>query len=342
MDKNTIWAIALSTLVIIGAFVIQPMLFPQNQQIVTEQASETENTEPTALESADSSMFDVNVIKSDDAEVEQQNYTVKTDKIEVIFTNKGGDIISYKLLDHNDVDTKDYVQLADNISDFNRTCSLALGTSDMTVLNENFNTEVIDENTILFKKSFNYDGRKITLGKKYTFKPGEYLFRMDVLIHCDDNLGLNRNGVAYTLRTSPQIGPHYDPKKNRYENRQFVAYDGSKYKRVILGTNQFKAYDKVHNFDWAGIAGKYFVELIIPNDSSEIKDVYYSSKIETGNYANAQALVERSAFSGSDMQDTYYMYFGPRNDCNTPVVDYLIQKFHSNLQNSFKPVEPAA
>ena len=314
MDKNTIWAISLSTLVIIGAFVIQPILFPQNQQIVTEQAAETEATEPTALESADSSMFDVNVIKSDDAEVAQQNYTVKTDKIEVIFTNKGGDIISYKLLDHNDVDTKDYVQLADNISDFNRTCSIALGTSDMTVLNENFNTEVIDENTILFKKSFNYDGRKITLGKKYTFKPGEYLFRMDVLIHCDDNLGLNRNGVAYTLRTSPQIGPHYDPKKNRYENRQFVAYDGSKYKRVILGTNQFKAYDKVHNFDWAGIAGKYFVELVIPNDSSEIKDVYYSSKIETGNYANAQALVERTAFSGSDMQDTYYMYFGPRND----------------------------
>lgn len=134
MDKNTIWAIALSTLVIIGAFVIQPMLFPQNQQIVTEQAAESESTEPTALESADSSMFDVNVIKSDDAEVEQQNYTVKTDKIEVIFTNKGGDIISYKLLDHNDVDTKDYVQLADNISDFNRTCSLSLGTSDMQFL----------------------------------------------------------------------------------------------------------------------------------------------------------------------------------------------------------------
>ena len=48
MDKNTIWAIALSTLVIIGAFVIQPMLFPQNQQIVTEQAAESEATEPTA------------------------------------------------------------------------------------------------------------------------------------------------------------------------------------------------------------------------------------------------------------------------------------------------------
>ena len=312
MDKNTIWAIALSTLVIIGAFVIQPMLFPQNKQIVPE--NQTAQIEETAgKETPDSSMYDVNVISAADSEeVEEKTYTVKTDKVEVVFTNKGGDILSYKLLDHNDVDTKDFVQLSDNISDFNRTCSVALGSADAAIVNETFNTEVIDENTILFKRSFTYDGRKITLGKKYTFKPGEYLFRLDVLLHCDDNYGLNRNGIAYTLRTSPQIGPHYDPKKNRYENRQFVTYNGTKYKRVILGTNQFKAWEK--DTTWAGIAGKYFVELVIPNDTTTIADTWYSSKVEVANYANAQAFIERTAFSGSDMQDTYYMYFGPRND----------------------------
>ena len=312
MDKNTIWAIALSTLVIIGAFVIQPMLFPQNKQIVPE--NQTAQIEETAgTETPDSSMYDVNVISAADSEeVEEKTYTVKTDKVEVVFTNKGGDILSYKLLDHNDIDTKDFVQLSDNISDFNRTCSVALGSADAAIVNETFNTEVIDENTILFKRSFTYDGRKITLGKKYTFKPGEYLFRLDVLLHCDDNYGLNRNGIAYTLRTSPQIGPHYDPKKNRYENRQFVTYNGTKYKRVILGTNQFKAWEK--DTTWAGIAGKYFVELVIPNDTTTVANTWYSSKVEVNNYANAQAFIERSAFSGSDMQDTYYMYFGPRND----------------------------
>ena len=312
MDKNTIWAIALSTLVIIGAFVIQPMLFPQNKQIVPE--NQTAQIEETAgTETPDSSMYDVNVISAADSEeVEEKTYTVKTDKVEVVFTNKGGDILSYKLLDHNDIDTKDFVQLSDNISDFNRTCSVALGSADAAIVNETFNTEVIDENTILFKRSFTYDGRKITLGKKYTFKPGEYLFRLDVLLHCDDNYGLNRNGIAYTLRTSPQIGPHYDPKKNRYENRQFVTYNGTKYKRVILGTNQFKAWEK--DTTWAGIAGKYFVELVIPNDTTTVANTWYSSKVEVNNYANAQAFIERTAFSGSDMQDTYYMYFGPRND----------------------------
>ena len=315
MDKNTIWAISLSTLVIIGAFVIQPMLFPQNQQIVAENQTveAAENASDEASSTPDSSMFDVNVLNAaDEEQIEEKNFTVKTDKVEVIFTNRGGDILSYKLLDHNDVDTKDFVQLSDNISDYNRTLSLAMGSADSQILNETFNTEVIDENTILFKRSFTYDGRKITLGKKYTFKPGEYLFRLDILLHCDDNLGLNRNGIAYTLRTSPQIGPHYDPKKNRYENRQFVTYNGTKYKRIILGNGQFKRYEKDTN--WVGIAGKYFVELVIPNDTSTITDTWYSSKVETGNYANAQAFIERTAFNGSDMQDTYYMYFGPRND----------------------------
>ena len=45
MDKNTIWAIVLSTLVIIAAFILPPMIFPSNnanQNAVTEQALQSE------------------------------------------------------------------------------------------------------------------------------------------------------------------------------------------------------------------------------------------------------------------------------------------------------------
>jgi len=312
MDKNTIWAIVLSTLVIIGAFILQPKLFQFNNPVVEENTAVTEEVENKS-ENNESSMFDVNVLKSADAEsIAEETYTIKTDKVEVIFTNKGGDIISYKLLDHDDIDTQDYVQLSDNISDWNRTCSIAFGNSDSRILNENFSAEKIDEYTILFKKALELDGRKVTVGKKYSFKNGEYLFKLDVLAHCEDNQGLNRDGVAYTIRTSPQIGPHYDPKKNRYENRQFVNYNGSKYKRIILGNNQFKEYDK--DITWAGIAGKYFAEVVVPGDITSLNKVLYSSKVEVNNYANAQAMFERRAFSGSDIQDTYYMYFGPRNE----------------------------
>ena len=65
---------------------------------------------------------------------------------------------------------------------------------------------------------------------------------------------------------------------------------------------------------WGGIGGKYFVELVVPTDSSIWNAAYYSSQVEINDYANAQALFERRAFSGSDIMDTYYMYFGPRNE----------------------------
>ena len=53
---------------------------------------------------------------------------------------------------------------------------------------------------------------------------------------------------------------------------------------------------------------------MIPNDQSIIHSAAYSSQIEIDDYANAQAMLERRAFTGSDIHDTYYMYFGPRNE----------------------------
>ena len=85
-----------------------------------------------------------------------------------------------------------------------------------------------------------------------------------------------------------------------------------KTKKVILAQGQFKPYEK--SFMWCGIAGKYFEELVIPNNPEIIKEGLYSSQIEVNDYANAQALLERRAFTSADIQDTYYMYFGPRSE----------------------------
>lgn len=325
MDKNTIWAIVLSTLVIIASYLILPKFFPGLNPAMGRQAVQSEqideSTEPQELDlssmedasvlaEADDSDFEASEVEADEKLVEQK-YTIKTDKIEAVFTNKGGDIISYKLLDHKDMDTNDFVQLSDNVNSKNRTCAISFGTSDAKIVDDIFNTEITDK-TITFTKTMNVSGKKTTLRKVYSFMDGEYVFKLDVLIHTADSTGLDVGGTAYTLRTSPQIGPHYDPKQNRYERREFIAYNGQKYKKIMLSSGQFKEYDK--DFIWNGIAGKYFVELMIPSSPEKIRTAYYSSNVEVNNYANAQAMIERKAFSGSDVSDTYYMYFGPRND----------------------------
>ena len=327
MDKNTIWAIVLSTLVIIASYLILPKFFPGLNMMglgnrnVQNQTEQTESAEPQELDLSgieeNAAVFaDADESAEDEAEDEQpalteQKYTIRTDKVEAVFTNKGGDIISYKLLDHKDMDTNDFVQISDNVNSKNRTCAIAFGGADAKIVDEIFNTET-DGKSITFTKTMNVSGKKTTLRKVYTFMDGEYVFKLDVLVHTADSNGLDIGGTAYTIRTSPQIGPHYDPKKNRYERREFIAYNGQKYKKIMLSNGQFKEYDK--DFIWSGIAGKYFVELVIPSAPEKINTGWYSSNVEINNYANAQALICRNAFSGSDISDTYYMYFGPRND----------------------------
>ena len=338
MDKNTIIAIVLSTVVIIVAMLIQPLFRGKNNvnskdvsdvvsteqtdnnQILTDSnadgilglsESEQNNAELSQLLENDSTALEAEAV------IPEETVTINTGVAEIVLTNKGGDIISYKLVNHNDIETNDKVQLADNISDSNRACSLAFGTADTRIINKNFEIQKIDNYTVLFKGNVivtddSGHPKKVTLGKKYSFKENEYLFKMDVLIHGENIGGLNFDGTAYTLRTAPQIGPHYDAKKNRYEVREFIAYNGTKTKKLQVGQKQFKRYDK--DFIWNGIGSKYFEELIIPSDSTTIASGFYSSKIDSNDYANAQALVERKSFTENDITDSYYMYFGPRNE----------------------------
>ena len=112
MDKNTIWAIVLSTLVIIASYLILPKFFPGLNPAMGRQAAQIEeNTELSEPQELDLSAMEENAAvfaEADDAESDsleneaqpalvEQKYTIKTDKVEVVFTNKGGDIISYKL-----------------------------------------------------------------------------------------------------------------------------------------------------------------------------------------------------------------------------------------------------
>ena len=336
MDKNTIWAIVLSTLVIVGSYFLLPKVFGTKNTATQEQTGveviaddSAANGQTSQTDILTDTLFDeetsalLSEAENGDNETEEeapaveQKITINTGVAEVIFTTKGGDIVSYKLIGHNDKETNDYVQISDGVTEANRTCALAIGGAENKIINEIFSYEKPDAYTILFKKNVsikdsNGKVHSYTIGKKYSFKQNEYMFKLDVLIHGNDAAGLDFNGTAYTLRTSPQIGPRFNQKQNRYENRQFIAYNGKKAKKVILSSGVEKKYDK--EILWGGIAGKYFIELVIPTDATILGTPTYSAKVETNDYANAQGFFERHSYTGTDIQDSYYMYFGPREE----------------------------
>ena len=174
--------------------------------------------------------------------IPEQTITVTTEKANIVLTNKGADIISYELIEKDekgnlknfDIDTGKGVQLADSISAKNRACAVSFGNATSETINDTFEVKKLNDLTYLFTKEMKIGGKKFTFGKQYTFTKDEYMFKLDILLHDETGTGLDFGGTAYSLRTAPQIGPHYDPKKDRYEKREFLVYNGKKVKSNMI------------------------------------------------------------------------------------------------------------
>lgn len=318
MEKNTLIAIVLSTIVLITFTVLQTVVFPPKpaEEVVVEQEVPL-TAEVVASEGVSSGSLAMAYSDSEEA-IQEQEIVINTGKARITLTNRGGDIIGYELLEHRDGESG--VEMADNISAQNRAFSIALGGAENGIIQDLFHVKKIDDYTIGFYKTFQ-DSRssgKYILAKQYTFKPDDYLFRLDVTVEGSD--GMNRlsfGDAAYTIRTSPQIGPFYNAKSNRYENRTFMSFDGSKKKKQILKAGETKLYE--NEFAWTGVGGKYFEILGIPVKPETMLDVLYSTKVEVDDYANAQVMLTRKAIMESFTQDSYYFYVGPRTEKNLKI-----------------------
>lgn len=314
MDKNTVWAILLSTLVLVVFTTLQMAFMPQQPtETAVSETGEIIQSESTETEAVKVSQLPV--LEVSEENLKEEFVTIITESVKVTFTNRGGDIISYELLNHADKDG--YIQMADNISDFNRAFSLSFGGAENGIINDLFHVKKINDYTVGFYKNFtsqNKDGstNSFILAKQYTFDPKDYMFKLDVSIDGDSTMkDMDFNGLSYTVRTSPQIGPYYDVKNDRYENRTFMSYE-SKKKKNLLRPDETKIYDK--DYVWTGVGGKYFEILALPQNPTVMNNAVYSTKTEVNNYSNAQVMLTRDAINGNSVQDTYYFYVGPRTE----------------------------
>lgn len=328
MDKNTILAVVLSGLVLLGYLYVDTKFIRPKQQAAREQqeielAKEQAEKEQKAQEMASlisSEITDETLSGEDGAEqdaasqnVPVEEYVIQTDKFRAVLTNRGGDIVSYKLIGHLDKDTGEGVEMVDNVSSSNRAFSLAFGDSSAAIVNETFNVKKIDDYTIGFYRDFyrkdeNGVQKKFRLGKLYSFKKDDYAFKLSVTVNSGD-------GVSYTLRTSPQIGPHFNRKQNRYEVRQYLALNGNKRVKPMMSD---KYYNKAYS--WAGVGGKYFTILVKPDSTQKMSTAVRTSVAKENGYENSQVFLTRNEITESTVTDDYYIYVGPRSE--TELIKY--------------------
>jgi YidC/Oxa1 family membrane protein insertase len=318
MEKNTIIAVALSIVVLIGFYLVQGFFFPPQQQAPVEQPVSSAPVQPAApgdgpaAPPLPSGTLVVELDPVQAASTAEQQVVVETRLIRVELTNAGGDVVSFKLKEH--LDGKDFVDMILSTPETSaRAFSIAFGNLYAVPVNTLFFVNRVSDYIVEIYQYFSLSGdntNKFRLTKRYTFNPDEYMFELTVTLDGGYSIPpLNFSGAAYTLCFGPQIGPRFDTLDGRYDYRRYYTYANGKRKEEKIKENAQSIITS--RVSWAAIAGKYFAFIAVP-DATQY-ELAFSAKAEPGLSAASRFYMTRPALAASKTTDTYRFYMGPKS-----------------------------
>jgi YidC/Oxa1 family membrane protein insertase len=340
MERNTILAVVLSTIVLVAAFIIQGIYFPppvpqsaaqpEGQQSAVQQSEAQQETQAASQQAAPEVPQLVSPVPSGSEEAQPtapqytapdtagpqvvEYVTVDTQLMTVVLTSMGGDIVSWKLKDHFDKDDK--VDMIFSGTNEARAFSVAFG--DAQPLTAFFHVTRLTAYSVEFHRDFLIPGTTdgwFRLTKRYDFKPDEYMFEMTVTLDGGHAIpGFNFGGSAYTLSFGPQIGPKFVKLENYYDDyRQYVAFINGKRKNVKVN----EIIDSRPS--WAAITGKYFVFIAIPYLPQF--SISFSETPEPGIPSASRFSLVRPATTSSRTSDIFRFYLGPKSQDALAIYD---------------------
>lgn len=333
MDRRTVIAIVLSVIVITIGFTIQSILFPPAEVTApTENGAQdpagtttTIDGQPTTTTGTDGSTDtgqtttttvaapSGSVAPVPESGISIQERTYQNELVAVTMSPVGGTIVSYRLKDHRENDQP--VEMILRGTEEQRAFELRFGTYQTKTIDALFHYQEASTtgNVFEFYRDFYVVGMEdqpFRITKRYTFMPGEYMFKLDVEITNSVNavIPLNFGGNAYTLSYGPQIGPSFQQLDMRTEFRRYFTYsDGKK------NTARVSAGRPEQNTDsprWAAIAGKYFVLAGIPGLSRY--ETVLAQEPREGLPEGSQLHFTRPAIQASVQSDSYFFFLGPK------------------------------
>jgi YidC/Oxa1 family membrane protein insertase len=340
-DKRTLVAVVLSVVVISIGFLLQSVLFPAPPpQPAALQPAQTAPAAPQnapaastlapAMPSAPGSPASPGALVAakggEQLPSAEKRYTISTDLLEAVISNKGGNLVSLKLKKH--ADKEGAVDLVVPAADGSGGLSLSFGAVDAAPVADLMNASFVDERTIAFSRTFlaSVPGKDapvpFTLKKTYTFRDGEYMFGLAVGLENSVNeyLPLDSGGFAYNISIGPQIGPRLTKQSSggNADFRKFVKFVGGKFKEEKPKAGvPFALKDQPA---WVGISGKYFSFLAVPELGSF--GTTLATKPDTALVQTDWLTLSRPAVKASKQTDAYYFYFGPKTNAELSKYDY--------------------
>jgi YidC/Oxa1 family membrane protein insertase len=329
MEKNTLLAVALSILVLVGFYVVQGVFFPPSPAapVQTAQSAPPVN-EALPPEQLPPGKMTPNVPAASAGETAEsgpqteQRVLIETGLLQVALSSAGGDVVSWKLKEHKEHSGKDdYVEMILSGTSEAHAFTLAFGGLNAQPVSSFFYVNRISEYSVEFYRDFTLPAAglaangseaapaRFRLTKRYDFKPGDYMFELTVTLDGGYSApGFNFGGSAYTLSFGPQIGPRFEKLDNRYDYRQYVSYTNGKRKQEkVNDANPLF----VSRPAWAAISGKYFTCIAVPLLAQY--DVNFSERPEAGLPSTSRLNIVRPALNTPRTEDTYRFYIGPKN-----------------------------
>jgi YidC/Oxa1 family membrane protein insertase len=338
MEKNTLLAVVLSIVVITGFYLAQGLFFPSRPAIPAPAASGAQSAVTPALppEQAAPGLPDSGTLPSLDTGVSgagtenadespdpgpaaEQRITIDipgkdgAPLVTAVLSNAGGDLVSWKLREHNDKD--DFVEMVLSGDREAHAFTVAFGDLNAQPVTSLFYVNRISEYSVEFYRDFTIPGNaggnpgRFRLTKRYDFKPREYMFELTLILDGGYSVpGFNFSGAAYTLAFGPQIGPQFEKLDNRYESRNYFTYVNGKRRNEKINDNNPTIINSRPT--WAAIAGKYFTFIAIPYLAQY--DLNFSAKSEPGLPAASRLNIIRPPLNSSRAEDTYRFYLGPK------------------------------
>jgi YidC/Oxa1 family membrane protein insertase len=342
-NKMTIIAVVISVVLITVSFTVQSLIWPNPQQkqaaVATQQSAQQAapataapapvaiavTAAPAAVQPVVAPTAQAGIATAIQVPAAERRYTISTDLLEAVLSNKGGDLVSLKLKKHKDKDGA--VDLVVPGASGEGGLTLAFGGAAAAPVSDLMNAVQIDD-SIVFSRTFfasvpgKAEPQPFTLKKTYSFKDGEYMFGLAVSLEnaVNEYLPLNVDGSAYTISIGPQIGPRMSvaPNTSGGDFRKFLTQVGGKRKELAhkVGTPQVPKEQPT----WAAISGKYFTFIAIPELASF--ETRFLAKQDTRLFESDALFLSRPAIRSSRQTDLYYFYYGPKTNAELSKYDY--------------------
>ena len=316
MDRNTIIAVILCVIVITVGMAYQQTLL-SNEFVETETTEVTENIPVPVLASSSFSPLG--------SDGDSSTFNVSSGSLDITFNPKGGTIESIydKNNDVNLILTEDGDNNAfmlywgkDKSSPIDDVFDYSVETKEIQGKNENITQ-------VAFSRSYREEttGTEFVVEKKFAVPENdEYMIQMAVSLYTKDGspIPINIDSQMYTVSVGSQVGPEFQSLNGNYDYRRVYYRLADKNSRKTVNSGNFTSSDSM---GWAGVVGKYFAFLLIPETQNVVT---LTEAVQTTGETIPQKNIiymSRAASGESKTTDVYSFYCGPQLSSTLGIYD---------------------